>query len=122
MRTNDDTVRLFCDAFARMDADELIGYFTDDCVYHNIPLAPLRGRDQVRNSFAQLRAKFEAIEFETLHQLSRGDMVMNERIDYMVIQGARVALPVMGVFELREGKIAAWRDYFDLAQLKRGPA
>ena len=27
-----------------------------------------------------------------------------------------VSLPVMGVFELADGKITAWRDYFDMAQ------
>ena len=25
-------------------------------------------------------------------------------------------LPVMGTFEVRDGKISAWRDYFDMAQ------
>ncbi len=25
----------------------------------------------------------------------------------------------MGAFELRDGKICAWRDYFDLAQFQR---
>jgi limonene-1,2-epoxide hydrolase len=29
--------------------------------------------------------------------------------------GGELALPVMGVFEVRDGRIAAWRDYFDLA-------
>jgi limonene-1,2-epoxide hydrolase len=30
-----------------------------------------------------------------------------------------VEVKVMGVFELRDGKIAAWRDYFDLAGFQK---
>jgi limonene-1,2-epoxide hydrolase len=29
--------------------------------------------------------------------------------------GKDVAVPVMGTFEISDGKISAWRDYFDLA-------
>jgi len=31
-----------------------------------------------------------------------------------VIDGKKADLPVMGVFVLRDGRIAEWRDYFDL--------
>jgi limonene-1,2-epoxide hydrolase len=30
------------------------------------------------------------------------------------MMGKSIALPVAGVFEIRNGKIAAWRDYFDM--------
>jgi limonene-1,2-epoxide hydrolase len=33
--------------------------------------------------------------------------------------GTRVSVPCMGVFELRDGRIAAWRDYWDLGQFER---
>ena len=41
-------------------------------------------------------------------------MVFTERVDRFRIMGKQVALPVAGVFEIRNGKIAAWRDYFDM--------
>jgi limonene-1,2-epoxide hydrolase len=44
-----------------------------------------------------------------------GDVVLTERIDTFEMGGKDVVLPVMGVFEVRDGKIAAWRDYFDMA-------
>jgi limonene-1,2-epoxide hydrolase len=41
---------------------------------------------------------------------------MNERTDVMRRRdGGEVALPVMGVFDIVDGRIAGWRDYFDLA-------
>jgi limonene-1,2-epoxide hydrolase len=33
--------------------------------------------------------------------------------------GGEVALPVMGVFEVHDGRIAAWRDYFDMAAITK---
>jgi limonene-1,2-epoxide hydrolase len=30
--------------------------------------------------------------------------------------GKEISLPVMGTFEVVDGKIAAWRDYFDMNQ------
>ena len=50
-----------------------------------------------------------------------GAIVLTERLErFKHIKGERddCALPVMGAFELRDGKIIAWRDYFDLAQAK----
>ena len=45
-----------------------------------------------------------------------GSVVMNERTDVMRRKdGGEISLPVTGVFEVVDGKIAAWRDYFDLA-------
>ena len=35
---------------------------------------------------------------------------------------ATVSLPVMGTFEVHDGKITAWRDYFDLDQFLTGGA
>jgi len=54
---------------------------------------------------------------ETLHLAVRDDVVLTERVDTFTM-GAKVAtLPVMGTFEVRDGKISAWRDYFDLGQI-----
>lgn len=41
---------------------------------------------------------------------------MNERTDSFKIGDDTIALRVIGVFELTNGKISAWRDYFDLQQ------
>jgi limonene-1,2-epoxide hydrolase len=118
MSSNDDLVRRFCAAFSRMDADELADYFSDDAVYHNIPMTPITGRANIHENFRQLGTKFESMAFELIHQVSQGDVVMNERIDHLMVKGRRIALPVMGVFELKDGHIHAWRDYFDMGLLK----
>jgi len=44
MTTSLETVRKFCDAFSSKDADELLEFLDDDAVYHNMPMAPVRGK------------------------------------------------------------------------------
>jgi limonene-1,2-epoxide hydrolase len=109
-------VREFCDAWIRMDPDELAEYFTDDGVYHNIPMAPMEGKENIRAGLAGMKAMISSIRFDIHHQVATGDIVMNERTDHLVMGDNQVALPVVGVFEIADGKIRAWRDYFDMAQ------
>ena len=120
MESNDSIVSRFCAAFGRMNADELIEYFTPDATYHNIPLPPLRGRAEIYESLKGLPLRFKGLQIETLNQVSAGSLVLNERVDYFLFEDRRVALPIAGVFEMEAGKIKAWREYFDLATLKNG--
>jgi limonene-1,2-epoxide hydrolase len=66
----------------------------------------------------------QAMEFVVHHSAENAaaGIVMNERTDRFQIGERWVELPVMGVFELRDGRIQAWRDYFDLAQFQNGMA
>lgn len=119
MRDPEDIVKDFCAAWSRRNIEELVAYFTDDAVYHNIPMPPVTGKDGIREVLHLFVPPAEAIEFAMLHVASRGDVVFTERIDRFTMGGKRVELPVAGVFELRGGKIAAWRDYFDMATWQR---
>ena len=51
------------------------------------------------------------------HLASDGATVLTERTDIFTIKGKSAPLPVMGAFHVTEGKITAWRDYFDMAQV-----
>ena len=113
-----DVVTRFCAAWGEGDLDTIIGFFTDDAVYHNIPMAPVTGPDEIRTLIAGFTATVDKIEFRVTHQVSNGNVVMNERVDAFITAAKTMELPVMGVFEVTDdGKIAAWRDYFDLNQL-----
>ena len=114
---NERIVTDFCNAWSRMDADELADYFTPDGIWHNIPMEPRQGREVIRESLKSLPQGVKEFRIEILHQISSGNVVMNERIDYMVRESGQVALPVMGIFEMEHGKIKAWREYFDLSML-----
>jgi limonene-1,2-epoxide hydrolase len=110
-------VEAFCDAWTRLDLDEITGYLTPDAHYHNIPVDPVDGVDAIRAFIAGFTAGVSQVAFEIRHIVAAGDVVLTERLDvFRFDDGRTIELPVMGTFELRDGKIAAWRDYFDLQQ------
>jgi limonene-1,2-epoxide hydrolase len=58
----------------------------------------------------------ERVEFRVRNIVASGETVLTERVDVFHLPGATIELPVMGTFEVKDGKIVAWRDYFDLNQ------
>lgn len=111
---HEDIVRQFCAAWSRRNVEELLAFFSPDAVYHNMPLPPLQGIDAIRATLETFVTPAEWIEFEMLIIASRGNTVFTERVDRFRFAGKEVSLPVAGVFELENGKIRAWRDYFDM--------
>jgi limonene-1,2-epoxide hydrolase len=51
-----------------------------------------------------------------------GDRAFAERVEHFTPkageEGEAFSLPVLGVFELTDGKVSAWRDYFDRRAMK----
>jgi limonene-1,2-epoxide hydrolase len=110
-------VRDFCAAWERLDKQALLDAFTDDAVYHNIPMQPAVGKEAIAQIITFVLAQgADAIKFDIKHIVAEGDVVLTERVDTFVTGQKEIKLDVMGAFELRDGKIAAWRDYFDMAQ------
>jgi len=114
MMTNTETVRAFIDAWNANNIDAIVSFLDDDIFYHNIPVEPVRGRKAVEQ-FIRSLGPMDRIDWQLLSIAENGPKVLTERIDAFVINGRTVSLPVMGTFEIRGGKITAWRDYFDLA-------
>ena len=111
-------VRAFCAAWDRLDLDAALGMLADDIRYHNMPMSALDGIAAVEGYLRQAAA-FDSAAWEIVAIAANGATVLTERVDRFVINGQLIALPVMGTFEVRGGKIAAWRDYFDLADYQR---
>ncbi len=112
----------FCRAWSRRNVDELMEYFAEDAVYHNIPVQPLTGKPAIANMLRAILQPATAIDWEVLNAAAGGDVVFTERVDRFEMGGKKVELPVAGVFELENGKIRAWRDYFDMAAWTRQTA
>ena len=119
MRDPEAIVREFCAVWSTRDIDGILAWFADDAVYHNVPIAPVRGHAEIRGVLEMFVPPASKIAFEVLAIASRGNLVFTERVDRFTVGDKEIALPVAGVFEVRDGKIAAWRDYFDLASYQR---
>ena len=117
-----EVVRRFCAAWADGDLDAIVGAFTEDAVYHNMPMDPVVGPEAIRAFIEGFLGGIDAVEFRVRNIVGTGDVVLTERVDVFEAPGKRIELPVMGTFELRDGRIAAWRDYFDLQSFMAGLA
>ena len=102
----------------RADADEFAGYFTEDATWWNAPWPPIQGRAAIREAFRRGVQQMTARPWEIRHIVADGDVVMAERVDHFQSGDRRISVPCIGIFELRDGKIAAWRDYWDLRQFE----
>jgi limonene-1,2-epoxide hydrolase len=120
MQENERIIREFIEAWSRLDPAELAGYFSDDGVYHNMPMGPVAGRENVENLIRGFIAAWTETRWELSNILCAGDVVIAERLDRTRAGDKAVDLPCVGVFELEGGRIKAWRDYFDLATYQRG--
>ena len=58
----------------------------------------------------------QSVDWEVLNIAENGNTVLTERVDNFVLEdGKKLSLPVMGTMIIEDGKIKVWRDYFDLA-------
>lgn len=118
MASNADITTDFINAWSAMDLDRIMDFFTEDAVYINIPMEPAnRGKAEIRTFIEGFMGMATAMEFIVHNQAENADgVVMNERTDRITMGDKLMELPVMGVFEFSDGKISAWRDYFDMAK------
>ena len=111
-------VREFLAAWNANDMDRVVASLHPEVRYHNVPLAPIHGREAVR-AYLKSIGVFDWIDWKLLAIAASGNTVLTERIDEFSIGGVHVKLPLMGAFEIRDDLIAEWRDYFDLAMYQR---
>ena len=81
-------------------------------------LDPVQGRDTIRKTVQGFMAAATAVQWDMPHLAAVGNVVLTERVDKFEVNGTWVELPVMGTFEVTDGQITAWRDYFDLNQFQ----
>lgn len=120
--TNADHARAFIGAWEARDITALIDALAEGCVYHNVPMAPLTGKEAIRAFCAPFLAMTTRIAWDVIAIAESPDgKVLTERLDrFEFANGKALAIPVMGTMEFdAAGKITAWRDYFDLADFQK---
>lgn len=92
-------------------------YLSPDCVYENIGLTRTIGPEPaiaLLKMFEPMKAA-QRMDVEIVATAAVGNTVLNERVDRVIgHQGELiVTVRVMGALEVKDGRIIAWRDYFD---------
>ena len=112
-----DVVLRFLNALVDGDIDTALSLIADDIVYENVSLPAIRGRKRLTKaarSFYQHGLSFQVVVHRTAEN---GSSVLTERTDALILGPFRTQFWVCGVFEVSDGKITFWRDYFDWSNI-----
>ncbi len=126
MSTPADIVKTFLSMWETPGGIEksLRDYFTPETHYENVGMSTTIGVDQAMAVFAGFSASLgmATMWVENLHVAAMGDTVLTERIDHVRDAAGKtlMSIRVMGAFDVKQGKILAWRDYFDTAGFASG--
>jgi limonene-1,2-epoxide hydrolase len=118
-------VERFLELLGSKDVDGSVELLAVDVEYVNVGWPTVRGRERVRRLFRATLGRPGAGFEVYVHAISAaGATVLTERTDVLKLGRLRVQLWVCGRFEVRDGQIVVWRDYFDhvtfVAALVRG--
>jgi limonene-1,2-epoxide hydrolase len=114
-----EVVKAFFAAMKTLDFDTALSYVSDDCEYDNVPMpeAKVNGPAGIRAVLEPFFAPTIENEFLIIREAAKGPVVFIERLDRHRLQNGWVELPVTGVWEVHNGRITLWRDYFNLPTL-----
>jgi limonene-1,2-epoxide hydrolase len=113
-RTPMETIKAFMAAMTVLDYDTAVTFIAPDCEYDNVPMGKVTGPAGLRAVLEPFFAPTIENEFRILRSVADGPVVFLERLDRHLLSTGWVELPVTGVFEVHDGLITLYRDYFDL--------
>jgi limonene-1,2-epoxide hydrolase len=114
-----DIVSTFIRELERNDLDAALALVSADCEYDNVPMGKVHGPAAIRSLLAPMLGAATTIEWVVHRQAAEGQLVFNERVDRFEMPFGWIEIPVTGVWEVHDGVITLWRDYFDEATYRR---
>jgi limonene-1,2-epoxide hydrolase len=110
---NAHTVEVFLAALQDQDIDAAGAVLDEHLVYQNDGFPTIRGRARAIKLFRGMEGR-AGFEVKTHRIAVNGSTVLTERTDALVFGRVRLQFWVCGVFEVTNGRITLWRDYFDM--------
>jgi len=106
----------------KMDFATALQVVDEEVTYINSPATTVTGHAGIRQVLEPFFAPIEENEFVVLREVvdDATQIVVLERLDRHRLPQGWFELPVTGIFEVRDGKISYWREYFDVATLRDG--
>lgn len=109
------TVEAFLTALEALDIDRALTHVAPEIVYQNVPLPPARGLAAFEKQMRAMARYATGFEARMHHIAARDGVVLTERTDVLKAGDWEAAFWVCGTFEVKDGRIVLWRDYFDWA-------
>ncbi|HEY1831206.1 MAG TPA: limonene-1,2-epoxide hydrolase family protein [Acidimicrobiales bacterium] len=107
---------------AEPDVDAILSMFTADAVWQLwVPGGPvLRGRDAINVDIRRQLGFATHMRCGPISVVSNDRQVFTERLDRFVSRGVEIDHYLVAVFDISvDGRIAAWREYFDPEDVNR---
>lgn len=103
----------FLAALQAGDFDAMETALDDGVVYDNVGFPTFHGRTRIMSLFRKTKGR---VGFEVkIHRIAvNGQSVLTERTDAVMVGRLRLQVWVCGIYEVHDGRITLWRDYFDL--------
>jgi limonene-1,2-epoxide hydrolase len=111
--------RAMIDAWRSLDWDRVVDTFAEDGILQIVPLEPYAGRAAIKAHLDQIASGIEKLDFSIKHLNAIGHTVLFERVDEFVYKGRAASVPVVGVMDVSDGHVKAWREYMDLATMAK---
>ena len=114
---NTEIVENFFQAIAENKKHRIMSFFDEESVFNNMPMGPVKGLEGIWSILRITAEVSSEVLFDVINIAETKDgIVLTERVDYFHLPDRKVAFSLMGVFEIENGIIREWRDYFDLKQ------
>lgn len=116
-RSATEVVQAFLRALEHLDTDGAAALLHPDVTYQNVPLPPARGKAATVKQLRFLEKYCSGFQARTHNIAADGDTVLTERTDVIEVGRFSAEFWVCGTFEVRDGQVVLWRDYFDYADV-----
>ncbi len=113
-------VQRFLQAMEAQDHDTVASLLAPDLRYTNVSLPTLKGGRRVATLIRKALRESRRFEVQVHSIASAGNTVLTERTDVLKVGPLHIGFWVCGTFEVRDGRITVWRDYFDWMDIARG--
>lgn len=118
--SNSAVVEKFLYALRDKDFDTVEALMADDIVYENYGYTRIRSRRRIAKMFRAMERPSIGFDVRLHRNVEQGSSVLNERTDALIAGPVRIVFTVCGVFDVHDGRITFWRDYFDLFDYVKG--
>lgn len=126
---NKRLVKAFFERWGK-NAEDLIASFKDfidhDCIWKQSGVPDCAGPEEAAALMEAARqwSGVETIKVDLLNLVAEGDIVISERVDIVKRADGSVIseLPVVGVMEIKNGKVSRWSEYFNPSDFKGSEA
>lgn len=118
MSKSTEILETFLTSMQSCDIDKVMGSFTNESLWQNVPHLPAQGLIEIRTMFETIMRRSSRIQWDVVSASFNGERAWIERVDRFWIDGTEYAVKCNGVFDFdsSSSSIQSVRDYVDLGE------